>query len=311
MVKHLAPKLLVCLSLAFATSPLTGCAPRIELAPYSNLINQGLLPVSTTNPYLGANIFLAGEAQRSGYLMNFLKSRGGPVAIELEGNQLGEAALIMYYPKDREVYRAELQPIQRGETVMAEWLVRGPYAIERRDYRELNRLDGSLVGEPVFLVRGKPVKFGQQAGGITREVALNAGVSREGAGMQPNSDVIIPVVPTPKPKKRSIITKPKEETKLAEAPSAPLDPLQPLNSDQQALRLAQGLVERNDAGDGMHIVVSEKQTLAKLAEWYTGDAKNAEAIAKASGIEAGKEPSLASRVVIPQTLMKNDKRLID
>ncbi len=279
------------------------CAPRVELAPYSNLIDQGLLPVSTTNPYLGANLFLAGEAQRSGYLLNFLKGRGGPVAIELENDHIGNTGLIMYYPKDREVYRAELQPIQRGNVVMAEWLVRGPYAIERRDYRELNRLDGSLVGEPVFMIRGQPTKFSQQT-----SVAVDRGNTR--TELNASEAPIVPIVPTPKPKKRAVVTKPKND--VATTPSPTPEPLnRPLNSDQRALRLAQGLVELNDSGDALHIVVSDTQTLAKLAEWYTGDPKNAEAIARASGIEPGKEPLLASRVVIPKDLVKNDKRMID
>lgn len=287
------------------------CAPRVELSPYSNLIDQGLLPVSTTNPYLGANLFLAGEAQRSGYLLNFLKEKGGPVAIELENDNFGATGLIMYYPKDREVYRAELQPVQRGNVAMAEWLVRGPYAIERRDYRELNRLDGSLVGEPVFMIRGQLTKFGQQSSQRSY-TALSRG--RDMEIMDAPQAPIVPIVPTPKPKKRPVISKPSSKESheaTASATPTPQPSDRPLNSDQKALRLAQGLVDRNDAGDALHIVVSDKQTLAKLAEWYTGDAKNADAIASASGIEPGKEPSLASRVVIPRALVKNEKRLID
>jgi len=290
------------------------CAPRQELMPYSNLIDRGLLPVSTTNPYLGANLFLSAEAQRSGYMYNFLKGRGGPVAIALESSNFGATSLLMYYPKDREVYRAELQPLQRGNLEFNEWLVRGPYAIERRDYRELARLDGSLVGEPVFVVHGKTTRFSQQKSfpGLEREQrtntsSLNYGTGNSGNAIEP---ILVPVVPTPKPlKKRSVITKPRNSA--AEEAKAKSEADTPLNSDQQALRLAQGLVERDNNGAGVHIVISDQQTLAKLAQWYTGDEKNAAAIATASGIEKGKEPSLASRVIIPKNLLSNEKRLAE
>lgn len=312
MVKHLVPKVFLIGSLfTFAVA----CAPRQELSPYSNLIDQGLLPVSTTNPYLGANLFLSGEAQRSGYLLNFLKGRGGPVAIELESSNFGGTTLLMYYPKDREVYQADLQPIHRGNVVMTEWLVRGPYAIERRDYRELNRLDGSLVGEPVFIIRGKPTKFSQQialAQENEKRRDIDVGAGNRLSAASAGEPVIVPVVPTPKPKKKEIIRKAKEHLEAAgEVAPKPTEPARPLNSDQQALRLAQGLIELSPSGDGVHIVISEKQTLKALAAWYTGDEKNASAIAEASGLEAGKEPSLASRVMIPKRMLKNEKRMTE
>lgn len=120
---------------------------------YPTLLNQGALALSTTNPYLGANLFISRELERSRYLFNF-KSRGAPVAVEIIQPSIGATRLLMYYPNQREVYSADfIEPTKR------EWIVRGPFEIERQDYRTLLRLDASMAGEPVFEIYGKPFRF--------------------------------------------------------------------------------------------------------------------------------------------------------
>ena len=58
---------------------LTSCYYKIT--NYPSLVNQGILPVSKEQAYVGANLFLSREMEQSTFLYNFLKKRGAPDAI--------------------------------------------------------------------------------------------------------------------------------------------------------------------------------------------------------------------------------------
>lgn len=285
--------------LALSTITITSCAPDLELES-PGLANRGILPLSTTDPYLGSNIFLSREMERSTYLHNFLRTRGGPTAIELTQEYGRPPHMVMFYPRTREVYAAErvlrIPPGQK--TQVREWIVRGPYAIERKDYRELAGLDSALNGEPVFVVWGKQQRFKQQ---------------REEADPFTPEKVVKPILPptpppTPKPtpkKKPAPVIKARGD----DIDEAEIQNYKNLNSDQRALQIAKGYAERGTNGDVIHSVARENETLPMISSWYTGAATNAAEIATINNLSADQIIPKGVKVRIPLKLLKKVKTM--
>ena len=275
---------------------LSSCTPVSD--SYPTLVNEGALALSTTNPYLGANLFLSHELERSRYLFNFFKSRGAPVAIEIIQPSVGATRLLLYYPNQREVFAADL--VQ--EATKREWIVRGPFEIERQDYRTLIRLDASMAGEPVFEIYGKPFRFRFNS-------ALEKTTAPRGV-LTPTLPEVPPTpVATPKPKvKRPVIT--------AKAPSEPTPPpvptidiYKPLNADQQALLAARGFARRDTNGDVLHVVKGENQTLERVVRWYTGGPAAVGEVAKLNSLPEQENLPTGTTVKIPVKLVKERKAM--
>ena len=259
---------------------------------YSALVNQGILPLSTSNAYLGANLFISEEASRSRQLYNFLAARGGPTAIELTEEGGHPPHLLMFYPRDKEVFAAELTDLEAQNGLrFREWVIRGPYSIDRKDYRQLARLEGSFAGEPVFMISGREHRFRFQPPDADEQIKT----------------VLVPVLPTPKPtpkpKKPKVIVQKGEEKPKAED-------FKPLNADQQAIRMAQGYVERAENGDAIHTVTSVNETLKEIAKWYTGNELNLIAIAATNQISQPDAPLIpGARIRIPIASLATEKRM--
>jgi hypothetical protein len=136
---------------------LSACAP--TATTFSNLSGQGLLPVSSDNPYMGSNIFLAKEMEESNYLYKFMKEKGAPQAIELAGASEDTSSLKLYYSAKQEMYTASPQtdPTLRSR----EWIIRGPYAIDRTEYRQVSQLSGGAGG--IFEIFGRTEVLGGPA----------------------------------------------------------------------------------------------------------------------------------------------------
>ena len=191
-----------------------GCAPRHP--SFSSVTGKGVLPVSGTNPFMGANIFLAHEMEESTYLYNFLKKEGAPQAIRLTGQIPASATLELFYVNRLTLYRATTQ----RDLVLGhrEWIIEGPYPISRKAFQSLHGIQGKETG--IFEVFGK------------REIL-------DGRQQTTSIRSIPPVfVPTPKPRKPAIVRK-KRRGKKQPAKSTPvvakIDSRAPMNYDQKAL----------------------------------------------------------------------------
>lgn len=257
---------------------------------YSSLANQGILALSTTNPYLGANLYLAHEFSRSSFLFNFLKSKGAPVAIEIEEPQFGAPRLIMYYPRERETYAADMmQYTSQYDPNAIQWVVRGPFAIERLDLHALQRLDTAMVGEPVFNYLGKQFRFRFEPPPVS---------------LQPN----IPQQPkpstTPKPRPKTKTAEKAEQGAIITKKGSEPTEFKPLNSDQQALAISQGLAERATNGDVVHTVRRDGETLTEISKWFTGSESNAAAIAASSSLPTDQALKAGARITVPRNLVK-------
>ena len=84
----------VCMALA--------CSP--QKTSLDTLRNQGLLPISAENPFMGANVLLGKEMEQSMYLYNFVKDRGAPQAIEITGEDSESMQAHFFYAPSKEEY---------------------------------------------------------------------------------------------------------------------------------------------------------------------------------------------------------------
>lgn len=273
------------------------CACTETIKSYPTLVNEGLLTLHTTNPYVGSNLFLGREAELSPLLHNFLQRRGGPTAIEIIDEQFKRPRLLMFYPRDQEVYVADLVVNDKSY----EWVVRAPYPISREDFRRLQHMDASLLGEPIFMINGKATRFRYQS-----DVQV--------------AKVLKPMVPTPAPAKPT----PKKVTRSKPAATDPhkvpptpkpnlpvLDPhaFKPLNTDQQAIMMSKGFAERADNGDVIHTVKGESETLGAIAKWYAGAEDKAGEIARMNGLAEGGVLVPGARIRVPLNIIKELKAM--
>ena len=158
---------------------------------WSSLVDKGLLTLSPDNAYLGSNLFLGQEIEKSNYLFNFFQSKGAPVAISLTGESEKALEVRFYYPREHSFYIGK-----RDLGKSKEWVVRGPYGIPRRDMMTLIRMQANNNNEAVFDVWGRLHKF-------------RAGVDgRDGYSEEVLIPVFVPTptpTPTPRPVKKKVI----------------------------------------------------------------------------------------------------------
>jgi hypothetical protein len=262
---------------------------------FPSLSNQGVLPISPTNAYLGSNLFIGQEAEKSRVLYQFLKGRGAPGAIEINHKDYKSESLLLYYPKQSHFYVAELESSKHSY----EWIVRGPFAIERETFRKLNDIqrynyEASPIiigGEIMSFVKIIPTALPTQTAVVTisPKVAKKSKSSTSSKVQTKPTAALSPIAVVPT---------------LAQIPSGP-----GLNSDQQALRLANGLVELSAEGDLLHRVNSDQETWQQIATWYTADAAKAKAIAEFNGLTDSTPLSKNAKIKIPKALSTNEKVL--
>lgn len=272
--------------------PIYGCTPQIEHES-PGLANRGVLPLSTNDPYLGANVFLAREMERSSYLYNFLRTHGAPTAIEITDSYTSSPHMVMFYPAQKQVFAAErvVRKVPGQIQPVPEWIVIGPYAIERKDYRELAALDLSMIGEPVFYIHGKEVRFGKERAQTTAQRTVAP---------------VLPPTPPPTPVPVKRVAK-AQIIKVQGEPEIKPEEWKPLNSDQQALQMAKGFAERADNGDVIHTVKSDSETAELLTKWYTGSTANLPEVERVNGLATGQLLVPGARLRIPIKLLKKLK----
>lgn len=253
--------------------------------PYSVLSTQGVLAVSMENPRLGSNLFLGSEAERSPNLYQFLETRGAPVAIEILQDPSAPTRFLMFYPRDSQVFMAVLHQTESAR----EWIISGPFGIQRRDLKTTAAMQRALRGGPApFLINGRIRRFYGESDSQTARV------------LTPSLPTPTPA-PTPPPPRKRV----KKDLDPAEVPP----PFKPLNVDQQAIAMAQGFAERNANGDIVHTVQDPSETLQSIAKWYTGSEKNAATLASANDLSVAAALGQGSRIRVPQGLIKKFKTM--
>jgi hypothetical protein len=227
----------VCMALA--------CSP--QKTSLDTLRNQGLLPISAENPFMGANVLLGKEMEQSMYLYNFVKDRGAPQAIEITGEDSESMQAHFFYAPSKEEYIAKPAPRRAGSNDNRyEWIIIGPFSVDREHYRELEQYSNSGGAFEIF---GRREFFGNKPVNV-------------------RDDTMLPVfIPTPKPTKASVPHKrnataaPKSNTGVT--PAATISG--PPNFDQQALAEAKEKAAKNKEGDVSHTQPGSKAIAPKAA----------------------------------------------
>jgi hypothetical protein len=245
-----------------------------------------MVPVSSDNPYVGANLFLASEMERSSYLYNFLRAKGPPQALELTGSEPDALEVKMFYAKRRELFIGAVNVEKRGKTTVREWIVRGPYAIERDYARNVSRLPTS--DHAVFQLWGQRETLGDAARPLVQSVINPAFVP----------------TPTPRPTPR-----PRPKAPAVKATPAPTAVPMPMNFDQKAIQDYREMAERTLGGDVIHTVKSESETLTSLSNWYTGSPENAQAISEKNNLPLDTKLNPGAKVFIPSGIVTNPKTM--
>lgn len=273
----------ICLVVGTAAS-LAACAHRNP--QFATLHDQGLIPVSRENPYIGSNVYLAAEMEQSTYLYNFFKENGVPQAIEIVGDSEDSAELRMYYAGKNQVYHAN--PIRKREPDTTEWVIRGPYNLDKNYYRQVSQLSTQPGAQ--FEIWGRRETIG-------------------GTGAIAEQRVILPAfVPTPKPARRRETSKPASTE--GPAISGVYSPGQTtLTLDQQALLESKENAERSPNGDLIHVVRSPTETLTVIANWYAGSQEHAKKIAEKNNLPVDAKLEPGTRVFIQAELVINPRMM--
>ena len=286
---RLAPRITLCIKLVALTIPLLtviACANRNP--NFETLTNQGLLPVSRENPYVGSNLYLAREMEGSTYLYNFMGKRGIPQAIEIVGTSESSAEMRMFYSDRSEVYHAN--PIKDNQFNTSEWLIRGPYQLDRTYYKQVSELSSPPGAQ--FEIWGRRETIG-------------------GPQIVATERVIIPVfVPTPTP-----IPTPKRRARKPATPgSGPAiggvivaGQKGALNFDQLALLESKEFVERSPNGDAIHLVKSTSETITSISNWYTGSSDNTKKIADKNNLPVDAKLNPGTKIFLQGELVINSK----
>ena len=268
---------------------LVASSPRTTFSP---LLNSGVMPISEDNPFMGANLFLAQQMEQSVYLYNFMKDKGAPQGLELKGDSEDDVEAHLYYTAGPEEYIAKPAPRKRNfartKDIRREWIIIGPFAIDREHYRDVERLEKTSGG--VFEIFGK------------REYLGRTPVRGSDQTLRP---VFIPTaVPTKVPVRHK---KPSAEGQSGSP--AITDAKGPLNFDQQALKESLEMAPRDGQGDIIHTVIGKTETLQSIAQWYTGKGDNAKDLASKNLLPPDAKLSPGTKVIVPKSLITTPKRM--
>ncbi len=282
---HNARRRLATLLLAAALG-LAACASRNP--EFDALHDQGIIPVSRTNPYVGSNLYLAKEMEGSSYLYNFLKERGVPQAIEISGSSEADAELRLYYSAKNQVFYAT--PVKGEGQDVREWSVRGPYNLEREAYRAVSQLPAGTSAE--FELWGRRETIGNTEAVASQRVILPA------------------FVPTPSPRPRPRPSAAKRPLGAGEGPA--ITGMTTANQggmtlDQLAIIEAKENVERGPNGDAIHTVRTETETIASISNWYAGSGDQAKKIAEKNNLPLDAKLKPGTRIFIQSELVTNSR----
>lgn len=308
---------------------LTSC--HYKISNYPSLVNQGILPISKQQAYVGANLFLSNEMQASPYLYNFLKKQGAPDAIEIVSKSFNNDRFYLYYYNAKEVYIADPR-ISHGKR---NWIIKGPKIPNWRDLKSLRNVIDLSKDEAPFVIDGKEEYFKTKSPSnlptVTMQEVKNIDQKVVDLAKLPKS---APKRNVPRkrytPKKTQVVKQvaPKEATQNIEQKQAlenqgtieapkddfitsleDLKTYHPINSDKMAIAVSKGYANRDEQGNVIHTVKSYTETLQAISYWYTGNEINAVEIEKFNNLTDASNLRIGQKIIIPFSMLKNVKQM--
>jgi hypothetical protein len=281
----------LCLYL-LAAGCLYGCVGTTQLNQglVTRLRNRGPVPLSTTNPYLAANMFVASAVETSSIISGFIKHKGVPAAVEVQDESFSPLFLYFYYPKDREMYGLEES--------LGTWIIHGPNRIPPDKAADLPKLMRNQSGEALIVVE-KPSD--DEASNAPRPLEL-----LPSSGPEPSRT---PASPGGNAALDNLDEMAAERDKLYQ--NSFKSTARPGSPALTAMQHAAGghPAETAPNGDVVHHVTYPGETLSVIARWYTDDRGNAGRLARINRISNPNSLQLGDTVVVPSYMVKNKNRL--
>lgn len=297
------------LLLLLSTVILVGCSS-IETRPNAELLNhltnQGPIKLSTDNPFLAGNLFLAKEMEVSQDLAGFINHRGSPTVLEIEDNLWGGLNLTFYYPKDNQHFT--LRPIKDS------WIINGPFPIEG-SVSAATQLEEDSKPDPSGneSMRARPILLEQQAErGLSAPQAALVSYNNT----SPVKPMITSVTARQSKTKGYESVLPEGQAAGESKPDLEIDnPNQDKNQERitnlKAIQkqLTGSLAELTPKGDLVHHVSLPQEDLELIVEWYTHDPSNSAPIARINKLTPKTPLKEGESLIIPSYFVKNKKRL--
>lgn len=315
---NMKTKILGLLFLVFLTS----CYYKIT--NYPSLVNQGILPVSKEQAYVGANLFLSREMEQSTFLYNFLKKRGAPDAIEIVRRSFNNDRFFLYYYDAKEVYVADPKILKNNRH---EWIIKGPRIPNWRDLKNIRNVMDTGKNDTPFLIDGKEMYFSSNVNGINRSNIIENDIDSKIVDVSklpkvPPQRKIVRKKYTPQKKVVKKVSTEVKKTQSVEAPSVDqsgnedflkdledLTTYKPINLDKMAIAMSKGYARRDNMGNVVHTVKSYTETLQAISFWYTGNEINAVEIEKFNSLEDASNLKIGQNILIPFRMLKNVKQM--
>lgn len=271
---------------------LCGCMATMRMNdPLIDRLNgRGPVALSSSNPYLAANLFLRKQLETRPELDQFVRSKGLPGALAVEAKGWEPLRMTFYYPAIQEKYIFE----ERSGT----WQTPANVLLRGDELAKLMNQVKDQHGAPTLLPSTRPADpdadypFAYHRGDpVTRPLANEMpelGEFRSPAIPAEKRDELLPYrdVPAPTPSRSRW-----SSSKVT------LEELVSRNSDRQA--------ESTPAGDLIHYVTDERETVRLISFWYTGSVDEAQKLARLNELGPDSQLAPGDTVVIPSYLIKN------
>ncbi len=287
-----------------------GCSSSLNYnrALFERIRNRGIVPLSSDNPYLAANLLIAKEMERSSELKGFIEHRGAPLAINVESGFLSPTVMDLFYPEQKEFYTLEAQ----GDS----WIISGPIKLSADRVRDLNVLTRNVNGEPSL---SNSVNTSEKPSAkSTPKFSNDKNLGTEDFGDDPVIEKLTKTSREPfsSPAKKSLPrppsppSEPRSKTMVEVVPPPSLSDAKP-SLEEIIERYGKHPGEISSKGDLVHYVTYNGETLMMLARWYTLDESNAARIARMNGVTSPNSLSPGDTIIIPNYLLKNKFRLTE
>ncbi|MCB0311575.1 MAG: hypothetical protein KDD42_10080 [Bdellovibrionales bacterium] len=282
----------------FACLCILGCATstRFNHALIGRLSNRGPIALSSSNPYLAANLLLAKEIERSPELKGFISYRGAPQALEIRSEALAPLNMYLYYPEQRERYLLE----EADES----WFIAMPEKIPTDELKAIVQLTRNVSDNPKLLTSDDSEPESIKARAPTQDTRRRQALAQTpfsspadgGLGTQADKAAKIrPADTTPQFVHRKQI---RDAGNVEEARLKEIIKKSPSHS-----------AEVTSKGDLVHYVTYEGESLSMIARWYTLDGKNAARLGRINELADPNQLSLGDTIIVPSYLVRNTKRL--
>ena len=280
-----------------------GTSLKRNAALATRLKNRGPVALSSSNPYLAANLLLSKEIEHSPELKGFVGHRGAPGAIEISSSRWSsDLVMWMYYPENREYYTADYS--------MGTWVIKGPQLLPRERLVRVLAQVGTTPQTVALLSSESPA--------VSVAPMTNSGRSNTASKINKPPPALHPKLPSEKKNYTPEKVAQTQVSDLDPSASSQISPMLKLNSKTKRQTIEEVVAahsgpggERTPGGDLVHYVTYPGETLSMISRWYTYERANVSRLARINDLTTPDKLEVGDTVVIPTYLLRNRKLLTE